>query len=113
MMTAFAANVSVALLGPKEKGGNEKEKLTSNKLANAPNQIQHALAEVADKGKEAGKQADEAADKGVHDGVGGAEDGREQLADGLDEVGYGAGDGHFGFLVSAFVVKSDVCSVAV
>jgi hypothetical protein len=81
-----------------EERKTTRRKLTSNELANTPNEIQHALPEVAGKSKEAGKQADEAADKGVHDAVGGSEDGGEQLADGLDEVGYGVGDGHFGFL---------------
>lgn len=77
--------------------------LTSNEPPDTANKIDDALAQVAEQGEEAGEEADDACDEGVDDGVGCAEDGGEQLGDGLEEIRYRAGDGHFGGLMAGRV----------
>jgi hypothetical protein len=71
---------------------------TGNKLPHPTRQVEHALANVTNKGEEASEETENAADEGVDDGVCGVENRGQQLADGLDEIGYGACDSHFLFI---------------
>lgn len=77
--------------------------LTGYELAHTSSNVYRAAKDVTGQLEDACNETDDSADNAIDNGVGGTEDGRDQLVEGLEEVGNCGGDGHFGCWVLSSV----------